>query len=366
MSRRGENIFKRRDGRWEGRYISGRRADGKAKYTSVYAHSYAECSAKLLNAKMHRLPVSGVMTINELFNAWLLARKNAIKESTYATYMNLYNSYVSEKLGGHKVSMVTSNMLDRYADDLMNSESKRRARLSAATVQSVLIMLRSMFDYAEMVYGFTDPAKNLNLPRSEALEISVFSDEEVRRIRSAADMNNTYELGIVLCLYTGLRIGEICALTWGNIDTENAVLSVRHTLSRIKNTAGDPKTKIIITEPKSRKSIRDIPLPQNLLERLSEMKRNSSDNDYFLTGSNKIIEPRSYQYHYEKLLKSANVPYRKFHNLRHTFATTCIKKGIDVKTVSELLGHSSVKVTLERYMHTDMELKREKLAGLYE
>ena len=103
-----------------------------------------------------------------------------------------------------------------------------------------------------------------------------------------------------------------------------------------------------------------------MLGRLSEMKRHRNNNDYFLSGSNRIIEPRSYQYHYERLLKAAKVSYREFHSLRSTFATTCINKGIDVKTVSELLGHSSVKVTLERYMHTDMELKREKLAGLYE
>ena len=142
--------------------------------------------------------------------------------------------------------------------------------------------------------------------------------------QSHRQYDNSYELGIVLCLYTGLRIGEICALTWGNIDTKNAVLSVRHTLPRIKNPSGNSKTKIIITEPKSRKSIRDIPLPPNMLGRLSKMKQHRNDNDYFLTGRNRIIEPRSYQYHYERLLKAADVPYIKFHSLRSTFATTCI------------------------------------------
>ncbi len=364
--RRGENIFKRKDGRWEGRYISGRRSDGKAMYSSVYARSYSECSAKLLDAKLHRIPVSKSMTVNELFNSWLLARKNTVKESTYSAYINLFDCYVAGKLGGYRVTSVTSNMLNLYADELLNTESRKGATLSAATVQSVLIMLRSVFAHAETEYGIDSPAKNLNLPRSENHDITVFNSDEINRIKAAADLNNSYELGILLCLYTGLRIGEICAITWKNIDIENAVLSVRHTLSRIKNPSRTPKTKIIITEPKSRKSIRDIPLPQNMLTLLSEMKRSRSDNDYFLTGSERFIEPRSYQYHYERLLKTTNVPYRKFHSLRSTFATTCINKGIDVKTVSELLGHSSVKVTLERYMHTDMELKREKLAGLYE
>ena len=364
--RRGENIFKRKDGRWEGRYICGRHEDGRAKYRSVYAHSYQECSKKLLKAKMRKLPTNRSMTVSELFNAWLLSRKSFVKKSTYAAYMAMYDHYVQEKLGGIKVNMVNSYLLNTFANDLLNIESRRGLTLSPNTVQVVLIMLRSVFAYGESEYGIDDPAKNLSMPKCDIHEIEIFSRVEVGEIKAAVDMNSSYDLGVLLCLYTGLRIGELCALRWENIDPDNALLKVRHTLSRINNPNNEPKTIIIIDVPKSRRSVRDIPLPVCMLGHLTEMKKAHNDNDFFLTGTPKYTEPRSCQYRYKKLLERAAVPYRKFHSLRHTFATSCIKKGVDVKTVSELLGHSSVKITLERYMHSDMDTKREQLAGLYE
>lgn len=366
MSRRGTNIFKRKDGRWEGRYISGRYDDGRAKYSSVYAHSYIECSSKLNEAKIKRLPVAKNMTVNELFNGWLLARKNSVKESTYVTYRNIYDCYVKDKLGGFKVNSINAYSLNLFVDELLTTDGKRGHPISPTTVQSVLMILRSVFKYGGSEYGIDDPTKNMAAPRSDRSEITVFNTDEINSLKRTADTQNTYELGILLCLYTGLRIGEICALTWKNIDLDNEIIMVRHTLSRIKNPDGEPKTIIIIDTPKSRNSSRDIPLPDHLCTVLIKMKSLHNDEDYFLTGTDHYIEPRSYQYHYKKLLKTANVPFRKFHNLRHTFATSCIKKGIDVKTVSELLGHSSVKITLERYMHPDMKTKKEQLAGLYE
>ncbi|MBO5559098.1 site-specific integrase [Ruminococcus sp.] len=364
--RRGENIFKRKDGRWEGRYICGRHEDGSAKYRSVYAHSYLECSEKLTKAKMSRLPTNKSMTVSELFNAWLLSRKNSVKQSTYATYRAMYDYYVHERLGGCKVNSLNSYLLNVYVDELLTTNGRRGKPISAATVQSVLIFLRSVFTYGEVEYGIENSAKNISMPKSDVHEIEIFKPDEIEKIKSAADLDNSYYLGILLCLYTGLRIGELCALRWENIDTENSLLKVRKTLSRIRNPDGEPKTIVIIDAPKSRKSIRDIPLPTCMLEQLADMKKLHNSDDFFLTGASKNTEPRSYQYHYKKLLESAGVPYRKFHNLRHTFATTCIRKGVDVKTVSELLGHSSVKITLERYMHSDLESKREQLAGLYE
>lgn len=364
--RRGENIFKRKDGRWEGRYICGRHEDGRARYRSVYAHSYVECSQKLCAARTSRLPTNTDMTVSELFNAWLLSRKNSVKQSTCATYKAMYDYYVSERLGGCKVSTINSYLLNMYVDELLTTDSHRGNPLSASTVQSVVIMLRSVFTYGEAEYGIDNPAKNLSMPKCDIHEIDIFKPEEILRIKAMVDTENSYDLGILLCLYTGLRIGELCALKWENIDTENALLRVRNTLSRIRNPTGEPKTVVIIDAPKSRRSVRDIPLPECMLERLADMKKAHNGNDYLLTGKLKYTEPRSFQYHYKRLLERAGVPYRKFHNLRHTFATTCIRKGVDVKTVSELLGHSSVKITLERYMHSDMDTKREQLSGLYE
>jgi len=163
-----------------------------------------------------------------------------------------------------------------------------------------------------------------------------------------------------------MRIGEICALKWSDIDMNAELISVNKTLYRISNPAGNnPKTIILIDSPKSKKSVRKIPIPTFMIYRLSKIKENCNSEDYFLTCTCKFIEPRSYREHYKSFLRSANIPYRNFHVLRHTFATECIRCGIDVKTVSELLGHSSVKITLDRYVHSSMDDKRRQLQKLY-
>ena len=209
--RRGENIFKRKDGRWEGRYICGRREDGRAKYHSIYAHSYTECSQKLCFAKMNRLPnsTSTPLTVEELFNIWLLSRKNTVKQSTYATYKTIYENYVHKSLGSYRISLVNPYLLNRYVDDLINTDRSRGKPLSAATVQSVIILLRSVFAYGEDEYCIMNPVKKLSIPKCDVHETNVFYQNEIKRIKSAADIHNSYDLGVLLCLYTGLPC--VCA-----------------------------------------------------------------------------------------------------------------------------------------------------------
>lgn len=366
MSRRGENIFKRKDGRWEGRYISGRKENGKAKYKSVYARSYAECSNKLRLARCDLLPVNDPMTVSALFNAWLFSRKASVKQTTYANYRYMFDHYVNVKLGEHRVDTLNAFVLNRFISELIESGGKNGSSLSAKTVKDIAVMMKSFFDYGESEYSLLDPMKNVSPPKCESTEIQVFSAADIFKIRQAAICGDTAELGILLCLYTGLRIGEICALQWGDIDLVNNVIRVRKTLTRIKNPEGvSPKTIVIIDSPKSKKSLRDIPIPTFMLSVLAERKCYHQNSNHFLTGSQKYIEPRSYSSKYKGFLKRINVPYKNFHVLRHTFATECIRQGIDVKTISELLGHSSVKITLERYVHPDMDTKRKQLEKLY-
>ncbi|MBR1863697.1 MAG: site-specific integrase [Ruminococcus sp.] len=366
MSRRGDNIHKRSDGRWEGRYISGRGENGKAVYKSVYAHSYAECSNKLKLARCDLLPVSRPITVSELFTAWLISRKNKVKQSTYVNYKTLYDSYICDELGTKRVDSLNAFMLNRFADGLLNNGGKNGQGLSAVTVQAIMIMLRSMLEYGELEYDLPNPAKNVSLPKTENAEITPFNSAEMMKIRCIALKGDSYELSILLSLYTGLRIGELCALTWGDIDLVNQVIHVKKTLFRIKNPDGStPRTIVVIDTPKSKKSVRDVPIPTFMLSVLAKLKRNQSDSNYFLTCSPSYTEPRSYSSRYKTFLKNLNIPYRKFHNLRHTFATECVKQGVDVKTLSELLGHSSVKITLDRYVHSDIELKKQQLEKLY-
>lgn len=163
-------------------------------------------------------------------------------------------------------------------------------------------------------------------------------------------------VGINLSMYMGLRIGEVCALQWKDIDLEKRILTVSKTIQRVQCRTGAKRTKLIITEPKSESSKRTIPIPDCLL---SVLRENKADGDiYVVSGKRKPVEPRTVQYRFAKTLHNADLPSFHYHSLRHLFATRCVELGFDVKTLSEILGHSSVEVTLNRYIHSDMDHKR--------
>lgn len=278
----------------------------------------------------------------------------------------MYQNYIAALFGDMRVGRVTSFIINRYVSELLECGGDDGKGLSSRSVQAILIMMKSVFAYGETEYKLDDPAKNVSLPKSEHKEIEVFTSVEMAKIRQNALCDDCQILGVLLCLYTGLRIGEICALKWQDIDLVNQVIHVWKTLQRIKNPNGiSPKTIVIIDEPKSAKSIRDIPIPTFMLSQIAKIKRNVNPDCYFLTCSLNYTEPRTYQYRYKTFLKHIGVTYKNFHVLRHTFATECIRLGIDVKTVSELLGHASVKITLERYVHSNMDMKRKQLEKLY-
>ncbi len=306
------------------------------------------------------------MTVDELFAVWHLSRKNKVKQSTYANYKTLYENYLRERFGSMKAENLNAFMLNRYVDDMLTNGGKRGLGLSAVTVQTVMILLKSVLEYGEVEFELPNAAKHISMPKTHAAEISVFSEFEIRKIRSCADTGNSIELGFLLVLFTGLRIGELCALTWADIDTAEQLIRVRKTLLRISNQGNSAqKTSIVIDTPKSKTSLRDVPIPTFLLGPIAKLKANQNDTNYFLTCSPRPTEPRTYTLRFKSFLKRIGVPYRNFHALRHTFATECIKSGVDVKTLSELLGHSSVKITLDRYVHSDMQLKRRQLEKLY-
>lgn len=361
MSRRGENIFKRKDGRWEGRYKNGYHDNGKTKYSSVYAHSYAECSQKLQVAKNNQFAHTRHINISQLFEEWLVSRKNTVKQSTCVHYKTLFDNYIKSHFKKIKTENVTSFMLNRYVSELIEKDG-----LSSNTVQAVLVLLKSMFKYAENVYEIRNPFINVAIPKTNTREVETFTQAEIEIIRNHALTNDSSKLGILLCIYTGMRIGEICALKWSDIDLNTQLITVNKTLQRIKNPNGNiPKTIVTIDTPKTQNSLRKIPVPTFMLMQLASLKKLCKSEAYFLSCKSKCVEPRAYREQYKSFLKSVGLPYRNFHVLRHTFATECISCGIDVKTVSELLGHSSVKITLDRYVHSSMENKRKQLEKLY-
>lgn len=363
MSRRGENIYKRSDGRWEGRYINSRDAFGKAVYRSVYAPTYGEVKIKLqkCRAKPSALPVSGaVYSFGFWADEWLLTVKMKCKISTYNKYKNLYNSYIYSELNSIEINQI--NFLTVQNIMLANM------RLSPKTRNDILCVIKQILDYAE-INGCENNVNFKNIcVRQENREMRVLTLEEQGRLADfLLSDSNLCKTGVYLCLYTGLRIGELCALKYENISFEKGILSVRKTMQRVQIENEPYKTKVIITEPKSRNSLRDIPLPERLTELLLKRYRGMKSGDYILTGKSDIfVEPRLLEYHFKKYVKYCGLEDVNFHALRHTFATRCIEYGFDLKTLSELLGHVNVNITLNRYVHSSIDLKRINMEKLCE
>ena len=373
MPKVGANIYKRRDGRWEGRYIKGYGEGGGAKYGYAYAKSYTEVKQKLFQSQflgLHGGKSSGEITFGELCERWLAAAKLTVKTSTYSGYVNMLNKQILPILGGYKLGKLSSEVFDKFtADKLKSGRLNGGGGLSAKYVRDILSLIKSVVAYGEKEKLIAKDSLTISYPKSETQEIRILSKYEQARLeRVLTNDTDTVKLGILLCLYTGLRIGELCALKWKNICLTDGYISVCKTIQRIKsvdNTAVN-KTEIIIDTPKSKSSVRIIPLPPPIADKLKSLQPTNSEA-FFLTGiKDEYIEPRTLSNRFKSYLKECNIDKINFHALRHTFGSRCIEVGIDAKCLSEILGHSSVNLTLNRYVHSSFKQKQvsmEKLCG---
>lgn len=301
--------------------------------------------------------------MNEWAEEWLQYKKRYVKESTYANYLILMRNQILPRLGEKEVEKIDSKTVQEQVTYW--SESGRldgKGGLAQKTVKDIVIILKMCRrDYIKM-YDCNMPVLEVEYPVSKKTNrLNVLSKEQQEYLLSIICEELEYEtLGYALSLYTGIRIGELCALQWADIDMDNRSISVQKTLQRIylkdKN-GGKGRTKVIITSPKSAKAIREIPI-SDALYTLLNVKRCKDKSTYLLTGTKKYMEPRLYRRHYERFLKENSAEYIRFHGLRHTFATRCIESGADYKVVSELLGHASVNLTLNLYVHPCWEDKK--------
>lgn len=373
MPKKGENIYKRKDGRWEGRYIKSRTLSGKIIYGYVYARTYRDVKLKLQEMISHssQLPASSVnsakdtISFAEISAEWFATIKPHIKESTQNKYRNLLEAYILPEYADMKLEQISYDFISKHCNDLLMLGGKQKSGLSTKTVTDVLSVVRSILKFAirkgqKVSYdGSTIRLKCVSKP------MRIFSKIEQEKLcQYLCSEYNPHNIGILICLFTGLRIGEVCALHWEDVSFSNKTLHVHSTLQRIQsNSNSKGKTKIIITEPKSSCSIRTIPIPETLLSILISYKNISTG--YLLTNSNtKFIEPRSLQSKFKWVLKKLEIDYANFHALRHTFATRCIELGFDVKSLSEILGHATVNITMNRYVHPTFELKKENMQKL--
>ncbi len=337
-------VYLRKDGRSSIRYKKGIKDDGSTKYGFIYASTKEEAIKKYKTKLREIVVIDKSLFSGDIFD-WLKSVKISCKRSTYSNYEYTVNAYLIPTFGKYKRKQINANIINDFTQNLLNKG------LVTKTVKDILIILQQIFKYVKLNIDIT-------MPKVKKKEIQVFTKEDQEKLeQKLINCNDEESFGIFLCLYTGLRIGELCGLKWKNIDLIKNIIRVEKTIIRVKNYDKKLKSKtiVILDEPKSISSVRDIPIPIFLISKLTRLKK--GDDDFFLIGTTTFIEPRSYTNHYRKMMKSLNIDKYNFHALRHTFATNCIENGCDPKTLSEILGHSSVKITLERYVHPSFENK---------
>ena len=352
------NVYRRKDGRWEGRIYRGRKDNGKKYFKYFFANTKAEVCEMMHNFRIEEaVNANCTKLFSSIFSEWYNITKHNVKESTAANYEMKSNKHILPSFGEKKISDISVN--DVY--DFI--ELKQKDGLSNRYISDIIILMKTFFKYAVRTYHVLNPLDGVSLPKKKTPEIQLLDEPEQKKLQQYISENhNLTTLGIALAMSTGIRIGELCGLQWKDIDLEKRILTVRKTVQRIQCRNGLFKTKLIITDPKSESSRRSIPLTESMVEFLKEFK--GKDEEFILSGETKPLEPRTMQYRFAKILKNVKVPSVHFHALRHIFASNCIKLGFDVKALSELLGHSSVEITLNRYVHSSFDQKREYMQRL--
>ena len=367
MSKRGNNIYKRKDGRWEARYTKGYLPNGKIHYGYCYGKTYREAKEKVEKIKMAL--ISGTMAPCEknkkpfslYCDRWLLLHRNRVKESTFVKYANSMEKHIKPMLGTCLPGQLTAVKIEQFSNTLLHSN-----HLSAKTVHDILLLVKSVLKYTEKEVE-NMPHVEISYPKETKKEMRVLSKEEqINFINYLSNETDDCKFGVLLALMTGMRIGELCALKWSDISFENMTVSISSTMQRIRNLErnADAKTKIVISNPKSATSARVIPLSE-YTGKLCKSRPPHPGDAFVLTGkTNQYIEPRALQYKFKRYTEECGLQDVTFHTLRHTFATRCVEVGFEIKSLSEVLGHSSPKITLERYVHSSIELKRDNMNKL--
>ncbi len=351
MPRRGENIYHRKDGLWQAKYVKGLDEFGRKKYGYVYAHSYAEVKEKRLDILTNITLISQTaskrsITLTALVQEWLYVNQNRIKASTYQKYNNFYKNHIVDQIGKYPVIYINPLVVKQYTDNKLNTG------LSAATINDILVFIHTCMRYGNRQYGL--PVFDMIYLKKPRREMRVLSVEEQRKLTNyLMEDPNIYKIGVLVALYTGIRVGELCALKWGDI--QNGSIYIDKTLQRLQQPQS--KSKLVLGDPKSASSIRKIPLPEYISEIVEEY-RQPDDRNFISRLYHPVIEPRILQYHFKKYLKACDINDANFHALRHTFATRCVEYEVDIKTLSELLGHSDAAVTLNKYVHSSYEQKQ--------
>ena len=294
------------------------------------------------------------LTIEELAELWKTDKKNYVRPSTYSTYVVLFEKHLLPEFG--REIAVSESMVQEYI------LRKLDEGLSHGTIRETVLVLKMILRHGASLGLCPRPDWVLHYPSlSRCSSLKIIRTEDVFRILDTIRKKPTPKgTGIYISLYTGLRIGEICALKWGDIDLDAGILRVSRTLERVY--VLEPKHShciMLMGPPKTPDSIREIPLAEELAALLRSIHFEKKEPGNFVLSDSAVpIEPRSYRNFFARLLDSLDIPRIRFHALRHSFATRCIETGADYKTVSSLLGHSDVRTTLNLYVHPGLAQKK--------
>lgn len=291
---------------------------------------------------------------------WLLEKKDYIKESTYANYSNNIFNHIIPKLGNYYLKELNHKIIQDFLLELSKSGRKdNNGGLAEKTIKDITIIIKGSIKKGINEDKIKNIELTFNYPKdNKENKLYVLTKREQNKITKYVLENiNSRNIGLLISLYSGIRIGELCGLKWEDVDFKKNCLTINKTIQRVY--IKDKKkniSKVIITTPKTKNANREIPINKDFLEILKKVKSNK--NDYILTGNEKYIEPRTYRKHFNKVLDELKIKHFNFHSLRHTFATNCISLGVDYKTVSELLGHANVNITLNLYVHPRYSQKK--------
>ncbi len=292
-------------------------------------------------------------TIMEVAELWKIDKQQYVKRSSISAYQLLVENHIIPAFGNsHRIEEqeVQAFVLQKLSDGL-----------SQKSVKDVLIVLKMILKFGEKKKWLEYRPFNVQFPtQREKSHVEVFNRSHQKVVMNYLQEHFTFRnLGIYICLSSGMRIGEICALVWDDVDTDSGIIRIRRTIQRIYMIdKGDRKTELLLDTPKTKNSLREIPMSKDLLKMLKPVKKIVNGQFFVLTNDSKPTEPRTYRSYYKNLMGSLNVPLLKFHGLRHSFATRCIESKCDYKTVSVLLGHSNISTTLNLYVHPNIEQKK--------
>ncbi len=362
MAKRGNNIYKRKDGRYEGRVPVGYHDNGKIRYKSIYARTLTEVKqkmAEIYSIRQEQHPIGTKLTLRDAAQQWLLSAKLRVKPSSYANYQNIVNKHLLPTLGGaYMINLTTAKMDDFILQKLHSGRLNSKGGLSAKSVRDIMTVFHSISAYAAREYGIREVC--FTMPKTEQKKMEVLTAGERSRLEQYLMNNeNRTNTAVLLCMFTGLRVGELCGLRWEDIDLQNNLVSVNRTVQRVNHSG---TSEVLVGSPKSRSSVRTIPIPVFLTTILARQCR--SNETYLITGTAKPTEPRTMQNRFRGILKACGVRQVNFHMLRHTYATVCVERGFDPKNLSELLGHVDASITLNRYVHSSMQMKRDYVSRL--